>query len=419
MRQTIRRKVKRAPTITTRAKHTLSRQRISDNALKVLYRLRNAGYEALLVGGGVRDLLLRMRPKDFDVATDATPQEVASLFRNSRLIGRRFRLVHVFFQGEIIEVSTFRANTEEPKLEFGPEHSLVVRADNTYGTIEEDAWRRDFTVNSLYYNIDDFSIIDYTGGMKDLKRRVIRIIGDPWQRFHEDPVRLLRAIRLAAKLDFWIADVTEQCVYDLAHLLQHVPPARLFDEILKLFFEGNSVATYERLEEYGYIDALFPYVVDALQARENDQDDRMIQLALEATDERFAKKMSLNPGFLLSVLMWPLLQHLLEKEKDKHPHFFQTFHYSISEAMEIQSETVILPRRVTSMIRSIWVLQFQLIKLRGRRIKRVMSHRYFRAAYDFLLLRVAAGEPFEKEAEWWTKIQKATPEQRDKMISKL
>lgn len=227
-----------------RVAHSLSREKISPNALKVLYRLKQVGYASYLVGGAVRDLLLDRQPKDFDVVTDARPEAIRKLFVNSRIIGRRFRLLHVFFPEEIIEVSTFRANAQEDdqSIHENDEAALMLASDNTYGTIEEDAWRRDFTVNALYYNIADFSVVDYTGGMNDLKNKTIRMIGDPVQRYHEDPIRLLRAIRLAAKLNFKIDLQTEAPLKNLSHLLQHVPESRLFDELLKLFL-SNCIKT--------------------------------------------------------------------------------------------------------------------------------------------------------------------------------
>jgi len=291
--QIFRAKRKSKPRIIPRKLHCISRENISPNALKVLYRLKKSGYSACLVGGSVRDLLLDRRPKDFDVATNATPEEVRQLFGNSRLIGRRFRLVYVFFPEETVEVSTFRASTTEKP--------SMLTADNTYGTIEEDAWRRDFTVNALYYDIADFSVVDYTQGMQDLKNRLLRVIGDPVQRYHEDPIRLLRAIRLAAKLQFHIHSDTEAALIQLPHLLQHVPPSRLFDALLKLFFDGYAVLTYQYLNKYNYLNVLFPQAAQVLQERKSDQDERLIEIAMQATDDRFSSGQSLNPGFLFSI----------------------------------------------------------------------------------------------------------------------
>lgn len=393
--------------IIPRKKHQLSRKRISPNALKVLYRLKKAGYASYLVGGGVRDLLLGRVPKDFDVATDKSPEDLRKLFRNSRLIGRRFRLLHVFFPNEIIEVSTFRANAQEDDEAVDPE--------NTYGTIEEDAWRRDFTVNALYYNIQDFSIVDYTGGMKDLHAGLIRMIGDPVQRYHEDPVRLLRAIRLAAKLDFKIHSETEAPLKTLSGLLQHIPESRLFEELLKLFFEGNAVVTFKYLKRYDYLSVLF----SEESARLMLEEDALVQLALKATDERFADGRSLNPGFLLSIFLWPSVVEALEKNKEKFDHFYQTLHHSIDEVISKQSDVIRIPRRFTTMMRTIWVMQYQLLRRRGKRAYRTLHHRYFRAAYDFLVLRSEAGEPYQEEADWWKHFHSANHKTQKEMLERL
>ncbi len=294
------------PRVIKRKNHSISRSDISPNALRVLYRLSKSGYEAYLVGGGVRDMLLSYHPKDFDIATNARPHEIRKLFKNSRLIGRRFRLVHVYFPNEIIEVSTFRANAEEllkeePLSEMQKTGATMLSEDNTYGTIEEDAWRRDFTVNALYYNITDFSVIDFTGGMRDLHQRLIRMIGDPTQRYHEDPVRLLRAIRLAAKLDFKIHPDTEEPLKKLHNLLRHVPSARLFTEVLKIFFEGHAVRSYQLLKQTHYMRTLFPEAATILEKTRQPLYENLIKLALKATDERFHNQQSLNPGFLFAI----------------------------------------------------------------------------------------------------------------------
>ncbi|HEB98384.1 MAG TPA: polynucleotide adenylyltransferase PcnB, partial [Thiotrichales bacterium] len=253
------------PVIIPRAEHGISRSNISPNALKVLYRLRSAGYRACLVGGGVRDLLLGREPKDFDVATDARPEEVRKLFRNCRLVGRRFRLAHVVFGREVIEVATFRGRhdaAEEGETATSEEGRIL--RDNVYGTIEEDAWRRDFTVNALYYDIEDFSVRDYVGGMEDLRAGVLRLIGDPEARYREDPVRMLRAVRFAVKLGFRIEPATEAPIESLAHLLFEIPPARLFEEVLKLFQGGMALETFEMLRHYDLFGKLFPLTEEVL-----------------------------------------------------------------------------------------------------------------------------------------------------------
>lgn len=410
-----------SPCITNRSEHSISRKQISSNALKVLYRLHKAGFVAYLVGGGVRDLLVGITPKDFDVVTNALPEEILKLFRNSRLIGRRFKLVHVFFYGEIVEVSTFRANSPEvTKFEEYEEIEtpILIQADNTYGTIEEDAWRRDFTINALYYNIADFSVVDFIGGMQDIKQRVIRIIGDPIQRYHEDPMRLLRAIRLSAKLDFTIHPETESPILVLSHLLQHVPPARLFEEVLKMFFKGYATKTYKRLQCYGYLKVLFPSACNAMEKRKNKIDEQLIQSAMLATDRRYYKGQPINPAFLFAILLWPAVQLLLE-EKEEKTKFYQIFHRAIERVIREQNQSVTIPRRFSVMISSIWILQYHLSRRRPGRVLRLVHHRYFRAAIDFLELRVKSGEPLRPFVKWWRRFQYANEMSRQKMIDKL
>lgn len=404
-----------------RKHHSISRKDISENALKVLYRLNASGFKAYIVGGGVRDLLLKRKPKDYDVATDAHPDQIRDVFRNSRVIGRRFKLVHVFFPDEIIEVSTFRANVVEKfdkhlDLEDQDEAPIMLQADNTYGTMEEDAWRRDFTVNALYYGIEDFALTDYTGGMQDLKKKSIRMIGDPLQRYHEDPVRLLRAIRLAAKLNFNIEAKTKGPLLKLAHLLQHVPKARLFDELLKLFFEGYSLAVYEKLKAYGYFKALFPHLDSLLNEK---RWKKLIDLALKASDARFAEGKSLNPAFLLAIFLWPLVQKLLNDQKHSKVPFFHRLNNAMAQALSLQCETMMIPRRFTATMQAIWLAQYHLERRRKSRIIRIMEQRYFRAAFDFLMLRADAGEPLREVANWWQKIQSMNSSQQDKMIKDL
>lgn len=405
--------------VIARSQHTISRAHINPNALKVLYRLKEAGYAAFLVGGGVRDILLDRVPKDFDVATDAYPEQIRSLFRNSRIIGRRFRLVHVFYHDDNIEVSTFRANiVEETRAQNQHDTSKIVR-DNTFGTIEEDAWRRDFTVNALYYNIADFSVVDYTGGMDDLKNRLIRMIGDPAQRYHEDPVRLLRAIRFCAKLQFTLEVQTESALKSLPHLLRHVSSARLFDECLKLFFEGNAWATYQKLIHYDFLSALFPQTMSALQAHPQSSHEKLIRLAMIATDTRVKAQESTNPGFLLAILLWPVLQAQCAKIKNKRDKFFMRLHQMIDDVIKVQLDAIMIPKRFQYMMQAIWIMQFQLEKRRKSRIFSMYHHRYFRAAFDFMALRVQAGEIPSTVYEWWRAFQLANTDTQNMMIEAL
>jgi len=404
--------------VIARADHIISRDAISPNALRVLYKLKDAGYSAFLVGGGVRDILLKRKPKDFDVATDAHPEAIRSLFRNSRIIGRRFRLVHVFFGEEIIEVSTFRANAiEETRIE--KTDMPMIRRDNTFGTIEEDAWRRDFTVNALYYNIADFSVVDYMNGVNDLKNRLIRIIGDPTQRYHEDPVRMLRAIRFAAKLDFSLEKETESALRSLTHLLQHVPPSRLFDECLKLFFEGNAQVTYQKLLQYDYMQVLFPQTNIILQKNKNKMHEKLIQLAMHSTDERLKEKHSVNPAFLLAILLWPVLQVKISQMKEKKVKFYFQLHQFIHDIMQTQLKSIMIPKRFQFAMQTIWIMQFQLEKRRKNRILVILHHRYFRAAFDFMGLRVQTGEMSSVIFDWWKEFQFSDEATQTKMIEKL
>ena len=285
----------------------MSRANISKPALKVLYRLKDAGYAAFLVGGGVRDLLLGHRPKDFDVATDARPEEVRALFSNSRLIGRRFRLAHVRFGREIIEVATFRGSGEGDDDENHVIHeSGRILSDNAWGSIEEDALRRDFTINALYYNIADYSILDFAGGVEDVKQRSLRMLGDPEQRYREDPVRMLRAARLAAKLDLTIHADTAAPIPMLAGLLDDVPPARLFDEFLKLFQTGHALASYQRLRDLGLFEHMFPSTAGQLDA--DPAFVELIERALQSTDKRVAEDRPITPMFLFGVFLWRTVQ---------------------------------------------------------------------------------------------------------------
>ncbi|MCH9770262.1 MAG: polynucleotide adenylyltransferase PcnB [Gammaproteobacteria bacterium] len=410
-----------AAVVLARQQHKISRAQISPHALKVLYRLKKSGYAAFLVGGGVRDILLKLKPKDFDIATDALPEQIRELFSNSRIIGKRFRLVHIFFHDEIIEVSTFRANSQEQTKDAAEDDELpkMIRSDNTYGTIEEDAWRRDFTINALYYNIQDFSVLDYTGGMLDLKRKQLRMIGDPAQRYHEDPMRLLRAIRLAAKLEFKIEENTEKPLLALKHLLQHVPPSRVFDEVLKLFFKGHACSTFQRLLKYDYLDVLFPLTAAALLDSNFSQQKSLLQLAMHATDVRVAKNASINPGFLFAIILWPALQQRLAQAQSKAMRFSQAMHHAVEDVVRDQVDIVMIPKRFTSMIRAVWVLQYYLISRRTNRLWRTFGHRYFRAAFDFLDLRVKAGEPYQAQIDWWRKFMAANNTKRCQMIEEF
>ncbi len=396
------------PYIIPRSEHRISRSQISDNALKVLYRLKNAGYGGYLVGGGVRDLSLGREPKDFDVATDATPEQVNELFRNCRLIGRRFRLAHVHFGREIIEVATFRAlhaGDSDPGDDGVVSDDGMILRDNVYGTIEEDALRRDFTVNALYYNIADFSVVDYAGGMADLEEGVIRLIGDPETRFREDPVRMLRAVRFAVKLGFRLDPAIAASIPELAPLLADIPAARLFEEVLKLFLGGQAEGTFELLRRMRLFGYLFPATDRLLDEAGDDVAMAFIARALANTDLRIMEDRPVTPAFLFAALLWPVVTARAaarEGDADSYP---QALQQAAAEAVEEQVAIVTIPKRFGVPMREIWSLQPRFERRSGKRASRLMGHPRFRAAYDFLLLRAEAGEADRELAQWWTDFQ--------------
>jgi poly(A) polymerase len=402
-----------------RDQHNVSRTLLSDPAKKVLGRLNNAGYEAYLVGGGVRDVLLGGKPKDFDIATNATPEEVHELFRNSRLIGRRFRIVHVLFGREVIEVTTFRGNAadsdddEEDDDRRTSEHGLLLR-DNVYGTLEEDALRRDFTVNALYYCIRDFTVIDFANGLEDLRNRQIRLIGDPETRYREDPVRMLRAVRFAARLGFTIEPETEAPIRELAPLLTHIPPARLFDEVLKLFSAGYGEVTYDLLREYNLLAPLFPETVRAINQGEPDL---LIRKALQNTDKRVAQGKSVSPHFMFAAMLWPALQAEWRRRQDNGEPVQPALHQSIARVIGRQVQATAIPKRFSAPMKEIWELQMRLPRRQGKRAFVTLAHPRFRAAYDFLLLREESGEIESGLGQWWTDFQNAEEREQTRMIS--
>ncbi|WP_375177727.1 polynucleotide adenylyltransferase PcnB [Marinobacter mobilis] len=404
-----------------RDEHNVSRTSISDPAKKVLHRLNKAGFEAYLVGGGVRDILLDGKPKDFDVATSATPEEVHALFRNSRLIGRRFRIVHVLFGREVIEVTTFRGNATDNTDDSASdqrktsEHGLLLR-DNVYGSMEEDALRRDFTINALYYCIRDFTVIDFAGGVDDLNNRQLRLIGDPETRYREDPVRMLRAIRFAAKLDFAIEPATEAPIRELAPLLTHIPAARLFDEVLKLFTAGHGEATYDLLQRYDLLAPLFPDTVRALNAGEPDE---LIRQALRNTDARIRQGKSVTPYFLFAAMLWPALQAEWRKRQDQGEPIQPALHQAIAKVIGRQIQATSIPKRFSGPMKEIWELQMRLPRRQGKRALTTMEHPRFRAAYDFLLVRENAGELEPGLGQWWTEFQATDERGRERMLSQL
>jgi poly(A) polymerase len=506
-----------APRIIPRSEHTVSRSGISPNALRVLHRLREGGFQAFLVGGCVRDLLIGMEPKDFDVATDALPEEVKKLFRNCRLIGRRFRLAHVFFGRETIEVATFRAASapsqgEEPLADADPEdgeapeldspadieaaleaslgdddedegdepeesasesaaaepvaavpesspsqpqqpavmkrdseaeprfsrrdrrrdrfdedadtdrqldHMGRILRDNVYGTIDDDVWRRDFTANALYYNIADFSLWDYVGGFDDIKQRRLRLIGDPDTRYREDPVRMLRAARFEAKLGFEMEPHTAEPLERLKGLLTHVPPARLFDETLKLFLSGHGAQSLAVLRKHGLFSVLLPATDAYLEAHPGALVEKLLIQGLKNTDERAQAGKPVTPTFLFALLLYGPIAREIESTPPERWHELHTILDACDRAIREAQKHMSIPRRFSLGVREMFALQPRLEHPRGRRSLRVLEHPRFRAAYDMLLLRAEHGLAPREIAQWWTRIQEVSSEERGRMADAL
>ncbi len=401
-----------------RDQHCISRKNISDSALKVMSRLRSKGHQAYLVGGAVRDLLLGGHPKDFDIATDATPEAIHALFRNSRIIGRRFRIVHVRFGREIIEVTTFRGHHDsgdQDNSERGGNHSrqsasgLLLR-DNVYGTLEEDAVRRDLTVNALYYDSGKFEVFDHVHGLQDLQRKNICVIGDPAVRFREDPVRMLRVLRFAAKLDFSIDPGTAKAIPGCSALLGEIPAARLFDEFLKLFLGGHAAATLEKLLEYDLLQYLFPQSNASL--RKDSHALALVRAAMGNTDLRIAQGKPVTPAFILAALLWPAASHLAQHRQQQGDPPMVAMHSAAQQTISEAAQHISIPRRFSQPMREIWEFQLRLQRRQGRKAAELVDHRRFRAAYDFLLLREQAGEETGNLGSWWTEFQELPMEQR-------
>jgi len=438
-----------SPVIVARADHPVSRAQISGNALKVLYRLRDGGYQAFLVGGCVRDLLIGIQPKDFDIATDASPEEVRRLFRNSRLIGRRFRLAHVRFGPQIIEVATFRAAGAPPALDpeldgvmdedeeegarldehgdvdgnvaqpgddddFDRAHDERGRLlrDNVYGSIDQDVWRRDFTCNALYYNIEDFSIWDYVGGVEDIRARTIRLIGDPETRYREDPVRMLRAVRFEAKLGFTIHESARAPFATLAGLLEHIPPARLLDEFQKLFLAGFGRRSFDLLREHGLLEHLFPATAAHLAAEGDGMALALIRAGLANTDQRVAEGRPVTPMFLFAVMLFGPVSAAAQRRFESGAHPGVAIAEAVDEVVGQQNRRIGIPKRYSIPMRELLALQPRFHRREGRRALGFLAHPRFRAAYDFLLLRAAAGAEDPEIARWWTELQALPPEQQ-------
>lgn len=414
-------------TIIPRESHTISRKDISENALKVLYRLNKAGYEAYLVGGGVRDLLLGQKPKDFDVTTNATPEQMRKLFRNCRLVGRRFRLAHVMFGPEVIEVATFRGhhqvaeNADDRNTSQRAQSGMLLR-DNIFGTIEDDAQRRDLTINSLYYSVADFSVRDYVGSLHDLQEGIIRLIGDPETRYREDPVRMLRVARFAARLNMRIAPETAEPIPRLATLLRDIPPARLFEESLKLLQTGYGYSTWLKLCEYQLFQPLFPTLARNFTEKGDSSMERMLAQVLKNTDTRIQNDMRVNPAFLFAAMFWyPQLEAAEQIAQESGLTYYDAFAMAMNDTLDEACRALAIPKRITSLIRDIWQLQLRMSRRHGKRAWKLMEHPKFRAAYDLLALRadVENNPELLRLSKWWGEFQAAAPPQQKTMLNTL
>ena len=398
------------------AKHGIHRNRLDDCALEVCEKLADAGFKGYVVGGAVRDLLLDLRPKDFDVATDATPDQIRGLFRRSRIIGKRFQIVHVMCGRETIEVTTFRANgqkeADEEEERPTDAHGRLL-TDNIFGNMADDAARRDFTVNALYYDPAREEIHDYFGGVADCKKRVLRIIGDPDTRYREDPVRMLRAARFAAKLEFSIDPATRKPVAELAPLLANIPRARIFDEALKLLLSGHALRGVHQLRAEGLHHGMLPLLDTIL---DDPTGGPFITAALKSTDERIREDRPASPAFLFGTLLWPQVAQRWKALEAKGEKPMPALFTAMDEILDAQRGQLAIPRRYDGMMKEVWGVQPRFEQRGGQRPYRLLEHPRFRAAYDFLVLRAASGEVEQELADWWTRFQDADETTRHTML---
>ncbi len=405
------------PNVIKRPEHTISRQNVSKDALKVLYTLKDNGYEAYLVGGCVRDMLLGREPKDFDVVTNAKPEELVKIFRTCRLVGRRFRLAHIHFGRNFIEVATFRRSGEE-----GEANQILNKAgrlveDNIYGTIDDDVSRRDFTVNALYYNIRDFSIVDYVNGINDLEAGLIRLIGEPEKRFREDPVRMIRAVRFAVKLGFQIHQDCLEPIANLAYLLGTIPAPRLYDEVIKLFLSGYGVQTFEMLRHYGLFKPLFPMTEKSLSNQTQHFPKMLIIKALESSDERIQENKPITSYFLFAAFLYEPMKHRARQKIAQGMSENEACRNASFEVLLQQNKSTALPKFLMTAIQEVWFLQSKFANRLGAKPSRFMTHPRFRAAYDFLALRVKCGDGDSELVDWWERYQIASEEEKIEMTT--
>jgi poly(A) polymerase len=398
--------------VITAKTHQINQNLISSGALKTCDGLQKAGFQAYIVGGAVRDLLLNYKPKDFDVATNATPEQVYKIFRRSRIIGKRFRLVHVLWGNETIEVSTFRGHHQAEGDAKTSETGRIIR-DNIFGSIEEDAVRRDFTANALYYDPARAEVLDFHNGTADIQAKVLRMIGDPETRYQEDPVRMLRAVRLSAKLGLTIEKTTQAPIQRLASLLEDVPPSRLFDEMLKLFLSGHAVESINALRAQHLHHGLLPLLDVVL---EQPLGEKFVMLALKNTDERILNGKSSNPSFLFASLLWhEVLAAWTAYQKQGH-YLIPALHMAMSEVIDLQAKKMAIHNRFTSTMKEIWLMQPRFEQRSGKRPYALLTNPKYRAGYDFLLLRCESGEVPMELGEWWTVFADASSEERTAML---
>lgn len=418
--------VNRKPSLQSLPKesHGIAREAIPQRVLGVIRRLREGGFEAFVVGGGVRDLLLKRAPKDFDVATNAHPEQIRALFRNCRLIGRRFRLAHVFFGREYIEVTTYRASAQDLDEADGDrmrvaEHGQLLR-DNVYGSRLDDVLRRDFTVNALYFDPDAETVLDYVDGVADLRARTLRTIGAPAERFREDPVRMLRAARFAAKLDFQVDAAALKVLPANAEMLRHVSPHRMLDETLKLFHGGAAQASLRTLRAFDLFRFLFPQTDRVLKEQEGEGAAeafaRLIERALANTDARVREGRAVIPPFLIACFLWEPIRRMAASFATRGIAPAESFERACHDVIHEQNRHVAVTKHVAGVVRDILWLQHRLEERRARIVRPTLHHERFRAAYDFLLMRAQAGEPLAEIADWWTRIQTLPPEEQNVMI---
>ena len=400
------------PVILGPSEHGIDPKLLSPNAVRVTHTLQEAGFKAFVVGGAVRDLLLGVKPKDFDVATNATPEQVKHLFRRAFIIGKRFQIVHVMFGQELIEVTTFRGASAEsaPK----DEHGRVLR-DNTFGEQHEDAVRRDFSINAMYYDPASQTVLDYHNGIADIRNKTLRIIGVPEARYREDPVRLLRVVRFAAKLGFTIDPATRAPIQVMAPLIDNVPAARVFDEMLKLLMSGHALACLQQLRKEGLHHGLLPLLDVVL---EQPLGEKFVTLALQGTDERVRQGKGVSPGFLFAALLW---HQVLEKwtayqAAGEYP--IPALHLAADDVLDTQTETLALQRRITTDMRDIWAMQPRFDRRTGKSPYKLLEHPRLRAGYDFLLLRCESGEIDMEIGDWWTDFIAADGPGREELLAR-